>query len=383
MKIFANVQTSHVAGISRVMNSFSEYVTSPHSDGPVELIYASLAAEPSEGGGWQETSPHAGERMLVYAEPMPNFGEVIRNSAALDDVRAAYRGLTEAFRQKLKEEKPDIVLANGTYFVPWCLVMAARSLRLPVVLYYHGSLTKETEHWRELESRRLLMRMEASFDRADIRYIFPSALIKEYVESQVFRRPLLQRNVAVLPNPIPEAFFKAQARKSKRRIGFVGRWTRVKNTAFLVRLAEINRKAGSPLDIHVLTDHASRKNAARVLHDRVRFAQPRARSVDLAKFYAQMGAVICPSYFETYGNVAQEAVAAGTLAFVSRNMGVAEMFERVGLDDLILDFDRPREVFRKLQSMGDLSIPAAARRALRKEASPGVVHKKLLDYLKN
>lgn len=379
MKIFANVQTSHVAGISRVMGSFSEYVKSSKKSGPIELVYATLSQTPS-GKGWTETPMPSG-RMLEYGGPVPVFGDAVRAARSLDDVRQAYSELTEAFRIKLKEERPDIVLANGTYFVPWCLVMAARSLRLPVVLYYHGSLTKETEHWKEDGAKNILASMEASFDRADIRYIFPSQLIKKHVETEVFRHPIYRRHAAVLPNAIPDAFFKAQGRKTKRRIGFVGRWTRIKNTAFLVRLVEINRKAGSPFEIHVLTDDVSRQHATKVLHDRVKFSRSYSKNADLANFYARMGAIICPSYFETYGNVAQEAVACGTPAFVSRNMGVAEVFERAGLSELIVDFGKPREVFKKLEDMSVTVISPSARRALRKEAGMRTVHKMLLDYI--
>lgn len=381
MKIFSNIQTSHVAGISRVMSSFGEYVRSTRSGEDIQLVCVSIDKEGAGKTEWR-TEQDKGNTLLIYGGTLPDFGEVISKARYLDDVRDAYAPLTEAFRQKLKEEAPDVVLVNGTYIVPWCLVMAARSLRLPVVLYYHGSLSKETEHWEDAAARRMLRRMEASFDRADIKYLFPSELIKEYVEREVFCHPIYRNHAVVLPNPIPEAFFRARRRTNKHRIGFIGRWTRIKNTAFLVRFVEINRKAGEPFDIYVLTDPASRKNAVRILHDRVHFVRPRARSSDLAAFYGRMSAVICPSHFETYGNVAQEAVAGGTPAYVSANMGVAEVFRKVGLEELVVDFSKPREVFKALRDSEHVHIDRTARRALRKAAGAPAVHRKLLDYLR-
>ena len=62
-------------------------------------------------------------------------------------------------------------------------------------------------------------------------------------------------------------------------------------------------------------------------------------------------------------------------------MGVAEVFERVGLGKLIVNFDEPRGVFQRLQDDVDLTIPDSVRRALRKEAGAAVVHKRLLDYI--
>lgn len=380
MKIFTNIQTAHVAGISRVMSSFAEHIRSGGGQ-PAQLVCVTVAKEPGPGAPWaeEETKQY---KTLVYQAPMPAFGDAVRGAQHLDDLRYAYKSLTDALRRKLKEEQPDLVLVNGTYFLPWCLIMAARSLRLPVVLHYHGSLTKETEHWDDPHARALLRRMEASFDRADIRYVFPSTLIKDFVEQEVFRHPIYRRHVAVLPNPIPEAFFRAKRRKSKRRIGFVGRWTRIKNPAFLARLVAFNRKQGEPFEIYVLTDQASRATAAKILHDRVTFVRPRAHSAELAKFYARMSAIVCPSHFETYGNVAQEAVAAGTPAFVSRNMGVAEVFDRIGLSELVVDFTKPRTVFKALQDADHLAISRTARRALRKTAGAPAVHSKMLAYLR-
>jgi glycosyltransferase involved in cell wall biosynthesis len=363
------------------MSSFASHLRSLRGEN-VDLVSVSLAQKPGGAHEWKEEAGSGYSRLLEYHGALPHFGDVIRDARTLDDVRQAYAPLTEALRLKLKEEQPDVVLVNGTYFMPWCLMMAARSLRLPVVLYYHGSLTKETAHWDDPRARRLLTRLEASFDRADIRHIFPSALIKDFVEREVFLRPLPRRHAAVLPNPVPEAFFRARGRKTKPRIAFVGRWTRVKNPAFMVRLVELNRRAGNPFEIWILTDPASRKHAAKILHDRVRYARPRKRNADLASFYRRMSAVICPSHFETYGNVAQEAVAAGTPAFVSRNMGVAEILCKVGLDEFIVDFSNPRGVFEALQGAVGMQIDRTPRRALRRIAGAPVVHRKLLEYLR-
>ena len=74
-------------------------------------------------------------------------------------------------------------------------------------------------------------------------------------------------------------------------------------------------------------------------------------------------------------------MASGTPAYVSKNMGVAEIFERVGLDKLIVNFDEPRGVFQRLQDDADLTIPESVRQALQKEVGATIVHKKLLDYI--
>ena len=39
--------------------------------------------------------------------------------------------------------------------------------------------------------------------------------------------------------------------------------------------------------------------------------------------------VLCPSLFETYGNIAQESLASGTPALINKNMGIRETYERI------------------------------------------------------
>lgn len=382
LKIFTNVQTSVVGGISRVMSSFSDYLQSEGRE-KIELVCASLAPASVRrpDSPWQKTvDAERGTTALSYQGDYPLFGSALQESAHVDDVRNKFSGLVDAFHVQLKEEKPDVVMLNGTYFVPWCLMTAARMMRLPTILYYHGSLTKETEHWEDEKKKRIVRGIEASFYRRDIKYIFPSALIKAFVEKKIFGHRLYQKRAIVLSNPIPEAFFAARESLDNRSVGFVGRWTRIKNTAFLQRFADFNFQNRYPMDIQVVTDEASKTRAKKILHDRVVFVEPMDAAVEMANFYAKMSAVICPSRFETYGNVAQESVAAGTPAFVSRNMGIAEVFKRIGLENLILDFSNPQRVHAAVQN--GFVIRPEARRALREEAGASIVHKKLLEYIK-
>ena len=383
MKIFTNIQTSSVAGISRVMSSFAAHVRSRGSD--VELVCATLDPSGNEKKekAWRSTLDEQHKAIThVYEGELPSLGDVMAASHTVEDVRRGMRHLIEVFVEKLREEKPDVVLLNGTYFVPWCLKNAAQLLRLPLILYYHGSLTKETSHWQNEKNRRLMHGIEASFDRWDMRYIFPSKLIKSLVEKEIFQHHLGPRRAIVLPNPIPQEFFTARRYAKKQNVGFVGRWTHIKNTSFIKRLVDMNHREGGPLNMHLVTDTLSRSRAGKLLHDRVRYARPFEHSADLADFYAKMKAVICPSHFETYGNVAQEAVAAGTPAFVSRHMGVAEVFEKIGLGKCVLDFRSPRRVFNALQNEELDVISNMTRRALREEAGADIVHEKLLQYIR-
>lgn len=385
LKIFTNVQSASVAGITRVMSSFAEHVNAS-PDTRVELVCISTAPDNAqhEGAGWQkETNKEKHLTSLLYEGVIPPFAGVLQSAKGIEDVSRAYAVLIDAYRATLKEEKPDVVLVNGTYVIAWALMIAARGLRYPVVHYYHGSLIKETEHWQNEKHKRIMRAIETSFDRADLKYVFPSTLVKHYVERNVFRHSVRKAQALVLPNPIPKEFFETPIPKDKKGVAFVGRWTRVKNTTFLDRFAYLNHMSKNPLDLYVVTDERGRGKASKVLHDRVRFAGPYHSALEMAKFYASMQAVICPSHFETYGNVAQEAVAAGTPALVSRNMGVAEVFRKVGLDKLIVSFANVREVFALVQEGGLPAVTNSAREALREVAGESTVHQKLLEFIKS
>lgn len=119
-----------------------------------------------------------------------------------------------------------------------------------------------------------------------------------------------------------------------------------------------------------------------MLHRNAKFVGPFIRATTLANLYAKLRVVICPSYFETYGNVAQEAVAAGTAALVSRNMGVAEVFEEVGLSRLVVDFDDMTSVFDAIRDRRRLTITKNEREKLHKKAGAKVVHEQLLQYMR-
>lgn len=110
------------------------------------------------------------------------------------------------------------------------------------------------------------------------------------------------------------------------------------------------------------------------------------RAVDneqLSGFYSSMGVVISPSHFETYGNVAKEAVASGVPALVSSQMGVAETFKELGLNDWITDFRSVRDVYAKIREVSGQEVPSNVRMELQEKHSPEYIHGKMLGIIKS
>ena len=93
--------------------------------------------------------------------------------------------------------------------------------------------------------------------------------------------------------------------------------------------------------------------------------------------------MLSPSRFETYGNVAQEAVACGTPSLVSEQMGVAETFRKIGLDDLIIDFSCPKRVLENIEMLLNYPIPQETIETLRKNFSNEKISAEFVQILKS
>jgi glycosyltransferase involved in cell wall biosynthesis len=293
----------------------------------------------------------------------------------LKGLRTEYQNVVDVFRKHILREKPDLIVLNGTYFIPWCLYLAAKAFNIPILLHYHGIITKETETW-DHHSHLLMKQMEQTFDNSRLQYIFPSELAKTVVEDQVFGHKIA--NSAILHNSISAHFFEINTKGAPKNIGVVGRWTQIKNPNFVMELAKYNVDNESLFKMNVVTDveHISKSDMTRLKSVNLNHGMT---SLDLGKFYGEMGTIICPSVFESYGNVPQEAVASGTPALVGNNMGIAEVFKKIGLEDYVIDFGSVRDVYEKVKEVGAHRVKKNIRNAMQNELSSDRVNTKLLS----
>lgn len=208
MKILTNVRNSKVCGISQTLNSFLSFIENRKKKN-TKIIGVDVS-----GGRLGCTKMQDGRFSLISSTlEIPQIGQAIFDSRNLEDLRGVYRGVIEQYKTAIKEEKPDIVLINGTYYLPWCLYLASKEVGATAVLHYHGSISKETEHWQE-KPRKIFKEMERSFDSKDLFYIFPSELTKQVVENEVFGH-LIER-CSILPNAVPLHFFEQKVNRCKK-----------------------------------------------------------------------------------------------------------------------------------------------------------------------
>ena len=107
------------------------------------------------------------------------------------------------------------------------------------------------------------------------------------------------------------------------------------------------KKGVNPYRIKIITDSKLKRNIIRKFDGLANFIKPIKNDL-LPEFYQSTKIILCPSYFETYGNVAQEALACGTPALINKNMGVAETYRCLGLDELIVDFSSTKKLLARL-----------------------------------
>ena len=363
-----------MSGISQTLNSFLGFVESRKKK-DTKIIGVDVS-----GGRLSRVKTQEGRFSLISSSlEMPQIGEAVFDSQNLEDLKRIYKDAIEQYKLAIKEEKPDIVLVNGTYYLPWCLYLASKEVGATTVLHYHGSISKETEHWQE-KPRKIFNAMEKSFDSKDLFYIFPSALTKQVVEDEVFGHPI--KKCSILPNAVPLHFFDQKVNRCKKNIGIICRWTKIKNIEFFNKLAKYNQKKGNQHTINVITDLKKNSLPRQALGGMVKFRRP-MESNEMGSFYSKMGIVLSPSFFETYGNVPQEAIASGVPALVSSNMGVAEIFKQLGLAEFITDFASVSSAYEKIKSVSGQAISQDVREKMKELLSPEIIHRQMLNILES
>lgn len=374
MKILTNIRFAQTAGIAQTLISFLDFARKNKKD-TLEIIGVNIL----DGAKAVYSKSKKGNISIISATTrIPHIKEIIEGAASIKDVEKEYRHVVDIYRRAIRKEKPELILINGTYYMPWCLHIAAKEEKVPAVLHYHGVLTVETQNW-PIKQKKIFAEMERSMDSDDMFYIFPSKITKETVEKKIYRHKV--KNFAVIPNSVPLHFFKNDNRKiSKVDIGIVSRWTGIKNVAFYEALARYNKDKGGKFEINLITD--LKKGDARYKElSKIFKIYPSMGNKKLAGFYKKMGIVISPSHFETYGNVSKEALASGTPAFVSCNMGVAETYKKLGLNKWIIDFSSVEKVYQKIEKVIGSGVDENVRANLKENYSPQKIFGRIVDEL--
>jgi len=376
MKVLTNIKFAQTAGIAQVVLSFMDFVEKSRKNDLHIVAVNMLNQDENLKKSFKKVSVKKTSTISLGLN-IPNIANVINNAKDLAEVEKKYEEVISSYQNVIKNEKPNLILINGTYFMPWCLFIASKRENVPVVLHYHGVLSKEVESWGE-KQRKIFLDMEKSFDKNNIFYIFPSKITKGVVEKEVFKHKI--KKSAIIPNPVSNHFFEEKNKIEKKNIGIVSRWSGVKNVKFFKKLADYNQKNGNKFVINIITDLDKDNKTYKELSKLVTFHKPKTNK-NLASFYKNMGVIISPSHFETYGNVAKESLASGTPAIVNPNMGVSETFNVLGLNDWIINFDSVKFVYEKIETVMGKTVNDNIRNKMKKLYTPHKIFNELVSIL--
>lgn len=380
MKILTNIQTSQLGGIGQTLQNLILYLEK-NNPSDIKIVGVEVTSEPncsSKGINYHQVS-NSVLKMISIGVKTPYFGDLIQKVSNVKEIKETYAELIDAYIDIIKREKPDLILINGTYFVPWSLFQAGSTLKVPMVLHYHGILSKETAHY-DASLQKIILEMERTFDNDNLLYVFPSKLAKTTVENEVFGHKISK--TAIIPNSIPDHFFNIEKTGLAKNVAFVGRWSAIKNPQFIKKIINFDRKEKGEHSFNIVSDIEKMKKDSMSNLSYIKLYDPMS-SRKLAKFYEKMGIIISPSLFETYGNVAQESIASGTPALISSNMGVSETFRDLGLSDYIVNFKSTQDVYNKIINFSGQPISDKVRKKLKRNLTPQVVNKRLLKALRS
>lgn len=292
-------------------------------------------------------------------------------------LRRKWNVLIEETKRILREQQADVVLINGTYFAPWILAQAASDLHLPIVLRYAGILKREVAESPALDRWRLLHHERSIARQADA-LIFPSQLCRGIVEKEILERPTTQG--FVVPNPVTVPVRRrSRSTASTRAIAAIGRWARVKNFQIF---ADIHLTLLRQRWTHKAYLVTPSRNVSSIIPQSITLIPPMNQE-DLDRFYSEIGLLIVPSHFETFCNVAVEAVLRGTPVLISEQVGAADCLRAAGLERFVIpSFSDIALATKTVKRLCGSKISSQEKKLLKDILDPHRVHSELLNIIK-
>jgi len=353
MKIATNISISPIGGIARRVREMQRKINK--SDGSDQLV--TIEINPLVRSVVED------KYRKIYKIPLPNslmLKTIFRELKSIDDLQHRFEPTIQEIVKILDKEKVNVILSEGTYYAPWCLYTASRRMGSPLVILYAGILKYETKHYPE-DTQKIMIEMEKQFIDPKLMYLFPSDLTRSAVEKEYGK---LQR-VKIVPNGISKEFFQLEPKDNSHGIGFVGRSSRTKNPEYLLTLKDELKRQKMDIDIYMVSNISEKNKLRKKLSKADIKIFSTMDTQHLRDFYRDMGIIISPSFFETYGNVPIESVATGTPALINNNMGVAEIFKKHNLHNYITDFDDVQDVVSRIDEFKNHRVNEDIRESLR------------------
>ena len=293
----------------------------------------------------------------------------------INNPRKKWRVLIETAKNILRQQAPDVLLVNGTYSTPWILAQAAKELGIPIVLRYAGVLQKEVSHKSFWVKKRLLAH-EKWLASSAAAIIYPSKICQHIVETEIIGSPA--KYSVVIPNPATTIKSLTHRNTGRFTIAAIGRWSRIKNFQAFIALHKELLAEEWPHRAIMVTSHWDEKFGIPETVER----KTQMDQNDLFDFYRSVDLLVVTSHFETFCNVAAEALASGTQVLVSKNVGFSEILIKAGLKRMVVEsFDDPVKVAEAVKRLAKIKLTQKEIKAVTALLKPQAVHQRILDVL--
>jgi alpha-1,6-mannosyltransferase len=254
----------------------------------------------------------AGDRSQIYSIQSPLVSRSARYRALLN---------LRAIGEILERERPDIIESGDPYQVGWKAISVGRSLKIPVVGFYHSHFPEAylrgparlLRGVAQKYARKLYNRFEAT--------LVPSQQLAGVLENWGVR------NVRVVNLGVNTEIFcpkpddSTATRRSqgiapdRKLLLYVGRLAQEKNTETLFTSFEIlARRRPQEFELLIIGDGPQRAQLRRLQTQtgNVKWIPYCTDSSELARFYRAADVFVHPGIQETFGLVALESQACGT-----------------------------------------------------------------------
>jgi alpha-1,6-mannosyltransferase len=259
-----------------------------------------------------KTEVMAGNRSRIYSIRSPLVSRSSRYRALLN---------LRAIGEILERERPDIIESSDPYQVGWKAVSVGRSLRIPVVGFYHSHFAEAHLHGpaRFLlpAARKYVRNLYNRFQAT----LVPSEQLARVLEDWGVRNVRTSRLGVNAETFSPDPDDRAETRSSlgippdRKLLLYVGRLAQEKNTETLFAAFEIlATRRPHEFELLIIGSGPQWEKLRQLQAEigNVKWIQYCTDSIELARFYRSADLFVHPGIQETFGLVALESQACGT-----------------------------------------------------------------------
>lgn len=281
-------------------------------------------------------------------------------------------------QRSLRQLNPHVVIVPtpGCYGLMGAFI--ARSMNIPVVAGFHTSF----EHLTDLYWQGSLMGKVARryFEQSN-KYLFGKAteVLANSTEMVELAERIGAESVKLIGTPIPAEFVDTPVQPhsgSLTRCLFAGRLAAEKNVASVLLAAKRHRD----IQFTIAGDGPMRKEVERYCNDldNLHYVGWLSRT-QLREQMDANDALLLPSYFESFGTIALEAMARQRLAIVSSGCGISQWSKLSSAMTLIDESKTLTQVLAELKDVPQMALHVQAKQAL--QAATEVHEWSISDWL--